>query len=90
MKIIILCKPKFSSAIKTSFLLKTQKSNSSASDWWENSKSSFKENARVFLKILAFFENSRIVWLKTYKINFINKKTSKEKVLNFVLTLGSS
>ena len=33
MKIIILCKSEFSSATKTSFLLKTQKSNSSASDW---------------------------------------------------------
>ena len=27
-------------------------------------------------------------WLKTYKMNFINKKTNKGKVLNFVLTLG--
>ena len=29
-------------------------------------------------------------WLKTYKMNFINKKTNKEKVLNFVLTFGRS
>ena len=29
-------------------------------------------------------------WLKIYKINFINKKTNKEMVLNFVLTLGRS
>ena len=27
-------------------------------------------------------------WLKTYKMNFINKRTSKQKVLNFVLMLG--
>ena len=26
-------------------------------------------------------------WLKTYEMNFINKKTNKEKVLNFVLRL---
>ena len=26
--------------------------------------------------------------MKTYEINFINKKTNKEKVLNFVLRLG--
>ena len=29
-------------------------------------------------------------WLKTYEINFINKKTNKEKVLNFVLRLDKS
>ena len=29
-------------------------------------------------------------WLKTYEMNFINKKTNKEKVLNFVLRLGRS
>ena len=28
--------------------------------------------------------------LKTYKMNFINKKTNKQKVLNLVLTLGRS
>ena len=27
---------------------------------------------------------------KTYKMNFVNKKTNKQKVLNFVLTLGKS
>ena len=29
-------------------------------------------------------------WLETYKMNFINKKTNKKKVLNFLLTLGRS
>ena len=29
-------------------------------------------------------------WLKTYEINFINKKTNKEKVLNFALKLDRS
>ena len=29
-------------------------------------------------------------WLKTYEMNFINKKTNKEKVLNVVLRLGRS
>ena len=32
------------------FFLKTQKTTSSASVWWGNSKSSFKENARTFSK----------------------------------------
>ena len=37
------------------FSLKLQKNNncSSASDWWKNTKSSFKEKARTFLKILS-------------------------------------
>ena len=29
-------------------------------------------------------------WLKTYEMNFINRKTNKEKVLNFVLRFGRS
>ena len=29
-------------------------------------------------------------WLKTYKMNLINQKTNKQKVLNFVLLLGRS
>ena len=28
--------------------------------------------------------------MKTYKMNFINQKINKKKVLNFVLTLGKS
>ena len=36
------------------------------------------------------FELKSNEWLKTYKMNFINKKTNKEKVINFVLTLGRS
>ena len=48
MKIILLCKPEFSSATKTSFFIKNTKSNhSSASDWWEYTKYCFKENAKI-------------------------------------------
>ena len=36
------------------------------------------------------FEVKSNEWLKTYQMNFINKKANKEKVLNFVLTLGKS
>ena len=84
------------------FFLKTQKTTSSASVWWGNSKSSFKENARTFSKSSTTQEiriskpKKRLwnlykkkisnqksnQWLKTYKMNFINKKTNKEKVLN--------
>ena len=79
------------------FFLKTQKTTSSASVWWGNSKSSFKENARTFSKSSTTQEiriskpKKRLwnlykkkisnqksnQWLKTYKMNFINKKTNK-------------
>ena len=42
------------------FLLKTQKVTSSASVWWGNTKSSFKENARTFSKSYTTQENVRI------------------------------
>ena len=46
----LLCKPEFASATKT-FLLKTQKSHYSASDWRENTKCSYKD-------VRTFSENS--------------------------------
>ena len=43
------------------FLLKAQKNNHpSASDWWENTKSAFKENARTFSENSTTEENIRI------------------------------
>ena len=39
------------------FLLKTKKTTSSASIWWGNTKSSFKENARTFCKSSTTHEN---------------------------------
>ena len=49
-----LCKPEFSLTADFSFYIKNIKHNhSSASDWWKNIKSSFKEDARTFS------ENSR-------------------------------
>ena len=45
----LLCKPEFSLTTDFSFFIKNTKHNhSSASDWWENTKSSFKEDARTF------------------------------------------
>ena len=47
------------------FLLKTLKNNySSASDWWENKKSSFKENTRTFSKNSPLKDNIKISRLK--------------------------
>ena len=63
------------------FMLKTQKNNhSSASDWWRNTKCSFKENARTSTKknsttqenIKIFKTDKKTAKLKTYKMNFIN------------------
>ena len=52
MKIILLCKPEFFSAIKTSVFIKNTKNNhSSASEWWEYNKYCFKENVKIFSKI---------------------------------------
>ena len=49
-----LCKPEFSLTTDFCFFIKNTKHNHSlASDWWENTKSSFKEDARTFS------ENSR-------------------------------
>ena len=49
MKIILLCKPEFSTATKTSVFIKNTKDNQSlASDWWEYNKYCFKENAKIF------------------------------------------
>ena len=45
---------------KICFLLKTQENHSSASDWWENTKSSFKENSRTFSKNSITKENIRL------------------------------
>ena len=51
MKIILLCKPEFSSATKTSVFIKNTKNNYSlASDWWEYNKYCFKENAKILSK----------------------------------------
>ena len=57
----LLCKPEFSSATKTFFLSKIQKNNhSSASDWWESTKSRFTENAKIFFKNSTTQENITI------------------------------
>ena len=58
----LLCKPEFSSARKTFlFLLKTQRNKHfSASDWWEYTKSRFKENAKIFFKNSTTQENITI------------------------------
>ena len=92
------------------FFWKTQNTTSSASSWWVNSKSSFKENAIAFSKgstthqiriskpkkkgyeicTKKNFQQKSNQLLKTYKMNFINKKTKKENVLKFVLLLGKS
>ena len=61
---------------KFDFLLKTQENHSSASDWWENTKSSFKENS----KNSTIQENIRILRLKQDCKPYTKKKNSNQKL----------
>ena len=68
-------------------ILKTQKNNhSSASDWWENTKSSFKENARTFSKNSTTQESIRISRLKEDCKIYIKMKTSNQKLNQWLKT----
>ena len=60
------------------FIKNTQKLHSSASDWWEDNKSSFKENVRTFPKISTTQENIRLKEdCKTYTKKPSNQKLSQ-------------
>ena len=59
-----------------SFLLKTQKNkHSSASDWWEYTKSCFKENVNIFPRNSTTQENITISRLKEDCKTYTKKKT---------------
>ena len=76
----LLCKPEFSSATNT-FFIKThaQKSNhSSANDWWEYTKSPFKEAAKIF------FHHSRKYCNFKTKFAFFIKSTKKKQQKNIL------
>ena len=77
MKIILLCKPEFSSTTKTSiFLIKnTKNKHSSASDWWEDTKYCFTENA----KILSKRSNTQDLVLKRM-LTFSNSSTTQGNI----------
>ena len=62
------------------FIKNTKNNHSSASDWWENTKSSFKENARTFSKNPTNKENIRISRLKEDCKTYTKKKTSNQKL----------
>ena len=65
------------------FLIKnTKSSHPSASDWWGNNKSSFKENARIFLKNSTTHENIKILRLKEECKTYRKKKTSNQNYIN--------
>ena len=62
------------------FTKKTQKNNhSSASGWCENTKSSFKENNRTFLKNSTTHVNIRISRLKEDCKTYAKKKTTNKQ-----------
>ena len=56
---------------------KTKHNHSSSSDWWENSKSSFKKMVELFLKIQ---ENIRISILKRRLLNLYKKENFKPEI----------
>ena len=59
------------------FSINTKKNNQSlASDWWKNTKFSFKKNARTFSKIFITQENIRISRLKEDCKTYTKMKTS--------------
>ena len=60
MKIGLPWKSEFSSAAKTSLLLKAHKKNSSACDWWKYIKYRFKEIVMIFSKSSTTQENITI------------------------------
>ena len=63
------------------FLLKTQQKNySSASDWWKNTKYSFKDNAKTFSKNSTTQENIRISTLKEDCKTYTKEKNSSQKL----------
>ena len=85
----LLCKPEFSSATKNFlFLLKNKQTknnnHSLASDWWEYTKSHFKENAKIFSKNSIAQEIVTISWqnltflLKTQKTTTLQQVTGGE------------
>ena len=79
MKIILLCKPKFSSARKTSFLLKTQKTTTLQQDTGGNTTNIvLKRRLELFLKVPPLkkleFQNQKKEW------NLYKKKISIEKL----------
>ena len=63
------------------FFIKNAKNNhSSGSDWWENTKSSFKENARTFSRNSTTQENIRTLRLEEDFKTYTKKKTSNQKL----------
>ena len=78
----LLWRSEFSSTTKNLFfLLKTLKNNySSASDWWENTRSSFKENTRTFSKNSPHKVNFRISRLKKRLWNLYKEENFKQEL----------
>ena len=64
------------------FIKNTKKNHSSASDWWENTKSSFKENS----KNSTIQENIRILRLKEDCKPYTKKKNSNQKLNHWLKT----
>ena len=74
----VLCKPELFSATKTSFFIKnTNNNHSSASDWWEYTKSRFKENSKILSRNSTTQENNTI---SRQTLLFFIKNTKKQSL----------
>ena len=69
---------------KFAFLLKTQKTTSSASVWSGNNKFSFNENARTFSKSFTTQENTRISKPKKKAMKFVQKENFEPKIKSVI------
>ena len=68
-------------------LLKTQKTNSPASDWWKCNKYCFKENAKIFSKNCITQEKFRISKSKKVYEIYTKKKNFKPKIKSMIENL---
>ena len=67
--------------------LKNQENYSSASDWWEHTKSLLKKKARTFSEKFTTQENIRISRLKKRLRNLYNKENLKPEIKTIIKNL---
>ena len=84
-----LWKPEFFSTKRNLiFFIKNPRNNhSSASGWWEYTKSCFKGNARAFPKNATNQENSRVLRLKKRTTKLIQKRNFRQEIKRMIENL---
>ena len=84
-----LWKPEFFSTKRNLiFFIKNPRNNhSSASGWWEYTKSCFKGNARAFPKNATNQENIRVLRLKKRTTKLIQKRNFRQEIIRMIENL---